>query len=107
MLYAGRHNKSHLLLFLFAGWVLSPFVLLFVANAFSQRWSTLLRAVLYRLTLLASAGTLAIYGYLACGNPQFRTTPLFVMVPPLSWLLMAAVLGTAALISRRHSATRR
>ena len=84
-LHAGRHNNSRLLLILFALWVLSPFAALVVANVISKR-----RAV-QSVTLLITLGTLAIYGYVALGPPRAKTAPVFVVVPPVSWLLTAVV----------------
>ncbi len=102
MLYAGRHNPSRLLLFLFALWVLSPFVLLALAKAFSNRWSVLTHATLHVVTLVLTLGSLVIYGYAAFGPPSARPAPFFVIVPPASWLTIALAIPTAALIYRRR-----
>jgi hypothetical protein len=103
MLHAGRRNDSRILLVLFAIWVLSPFMALVVANVVSQRWAVLTRATLYSLMLVLTLGSLAIYGDVALGPPRAKTAFVFVVVPPVSWLLIAIVVPTAALISRRRS----
>src|SRR5579864_5476761 len=92
MLYAGRHNTSRLLLALFALWVLSPFAVLAVANALSNRWSVLISATLHIVTLVLTLSSLAIYGYVSLGPPRARPAPFFVIVPPLSWLFIAIAL---------------
>jgi len=103
MLRAGRHNSSRILLVLFALWVLSPFVVLVLANMVSKRWSVLTRATLYSVMLVLTLGSLAIYGDVALGPPRAQTAFVFVVVPPASWLLIAIVLPTAALLSGRRS----
>jgi hypothetical protein len=99
VLYAGRHNPSRLLILLFAIWVLSPFVLLAWANVVSARWPALTRAALQSVTLLIALGSLAAYGNIALGPPRAQGAFVFVVVPPASWLVIAA----AAWISRRMS----
>jgi len=101
-LYAGRHNPSRILMLLFTLWVLSPFVALGLAHVVSERWSLLTRAALYGLMPVLALGTLAIYAEVALGPPRAKTASVFVVVPPASWLLIAVVLGIAALISRRR-----
>jgi hypothetical protein len=102
MLRAGQ-SAPRLLLILFAGWVLSPFVVLAVADRFSKRWSALTRATLHAVTLVVALAPLAIYGFVALGPPREKTAPAFVLTPPLSWLLIAIALSTVALISARRS----
>jgi hypothetical protein len=101
MLYAGRRNPSHLLIFLFVIWVLSPFVLLGLANIISQRWSSLTRGTLYGVTLVLSLSSLAIYAHRALGPPRPQAAFIFIVVPPASWLLIAIVVSLAGLISGR------
>ena len=103
MFRAGRRQNSRILLVLFAIWVLSPFIALVRANVVSKRWSNLTRATLYSVMLVLTLGSLAIYGDVALGPPRAKTAFVFVVVPPVSWLLIAIVVPTAALISRRRS----
>ena len=102
-LRAGHRNPSRVLIGLFMIWVLSPFVGLALANLFSKSWSVLTRATLYSVTLLLSLISLAFYGEVALGPPRAKTAFLFLVVPPGSWLLMAAAVSAAALISRARS----
>jgi hypothetical protein len=57
MLRAGQRTPR-LLLVLFTIWVLSPFAALLWANIVSTRWSAIIRAVLYCVTLV-TLGSLA------------------------------------------------
>ena len=97
---AGR-NTPRLLLVLFVIWVLSPFVALAWANVKSQRWSALTRATLYGMSLVVTLGSLAIYGGLVKRPSGSANAFMFVVVPPLSWALLAVALALAALLSRR------
>ncbi len=104
MLHAGRRKHSpRLLLTLFAIWVLSPFVALVFANIASKGWSIITRAALYCVMLVVMLGSLAIYGDVALGPLRAKTVPVFVIVPPASWLLFAIVVPMAALISGKLS----
>ena len=103
MLYVGRRNESRILMVLFALWVLSPFMVLVLANMVSKRWPVLTRATLYTAMLVLTVGSLAIYGDVALGPPRTKAAFVFVVVPPASWLLIAIVVPIAALISRRPS----
>jgi hypothetical protein len=102
MLGAGRRSPR-LLLVLFVFWVLSPFVTLAWANVVSKPWSVLTRATLYCVTLVVTLGSLAIYGGLVAPPAGSAPAFVFVVVPPLSWLLIAIAVPLAALISRSRS----
>jgi hypothetical protein len=104
MLHAGRRKHSpRLLLALFAIWVLSPFVALVFANIASKGWSVITRATLYSVMLVLTLGSLAIYGDVALAPLTAKTVPVFVIVPPASWLLIAIVVPIAALVSGKLS----
>lgn len=89
MLYAGRHNHSVILLALFTGWVLAPFVALLWANT---------RAMLRGVTVAVALGSLAVYGYDAW-RPPAKAAAAFLMVPLASWVAIAI----AAAVTRRRS----
>ncbi len=101
--YAGRHNMHTpaMLLVLFAGWVLSPFVALALAIFASSRWAAFTRAALHLSAVVVTLASLALYAHVSLALPSPRTA-VFVLVPPVSWLLTAAVLFAAALVARRH-----
>ena len=88
---------------LFTAWVLSPFVALGLASVMAKQWASLTRAAVRGLTIVSSLGTLAPYAVVALGPPREHTAFVFVVVPPLSWLVIAIVVGGAAFISRRMS----
>jgi len=98
MLYAARHQNSRILLLLFAGWVLSPFMAAVLANAISQRRSVLTRATLNVTMLVLTFGSLAIYGDVAFGHPRAKIGFVFLVVPLASWLLLALVVPIAGFI---------
>jgi hypothetical protein len=101
MLRAGRRTPRFLLV-LFVIWVLSPFAALAWANIVSRRWSILTQATLYCTTLVLTLGSLAIYGGLVLPPAGSPAAFVFVLVPPVSWLLLATV-PIAVWISRQLS----
>ena len=102
VLRTGRNNNSVLLISLFVIWVLSPFVALVVAHVISKRWTFISRVTLYSLMIVVTLGSLVSYS--GALSPR-GTKPAFVflVVPLLSWILLAVVIWTAKLLSRRSS----
>jgi len=99
LLRAGQRT-SLLLLVIMVTWVLAPFLALVVAGAVSKRWSLTIRATLYSVMLVVTLGSLAVYADDALWPRQAQAAFVFVMVPLVSWALMAIVIPAAALISR-------
>lgn len=104
-LRAGR-NTPRFLLVLFVVWVLSPFVALAWANVSSPRWSGLTRTTLYGVTLVVTLGSLAIYGGLVQRPAGSANAFMFVVTPPVAWVLIMIAVPLAALISRRQERRR-
>jgi len=102
LLNAGRRTPRFLLV-IFVFWVLSPFMVLVLANVVSNRWSVLNRATLYVVILVITFGSLAIYCALAFGLLRAKTGFVFLVVPAASWLLMVIVVAIVAVISGRLS----
>jgi hypothetical protein len=102
-LVAGHRNPSRFLIFLFVFWVLFPFVALLFATFISKSWSVPARGALYSVMLFLALASLAIYGRVASGPPRAKPAFVFLVVPPLSFLLTIVAVSTAALISRRWS----
>jgi len=96
--HASRHPPL-LIVLLFLIWVLSPFAMLVLADAVSRRWSVLTRATLYIVMLVVALGSLAIYGDDALGHRTTKAAFVYVIVPPVSWLLTAIAVPIAALMS--------
>src|SRR5258708_35556276 len=94
MLHTGRNNNSVLLVVLFAIWVLSPFAGLLVATMISTRWLPATRVSLYCLVLVITIGSMIGYSG-ALTPPGAKPAAIFLIVPLLSWVLMAIVILVA------------
>jgi hypothetical protein len=100
--YAGlRVGSPPILLVLFSGWVLAPFAVFAVAYLLAGRWTVLSRQVFCASLPVASVAALMIYGAAAFGAARPRTA-VFVVVAPLSVLLVGTAVAMAALVSRRR-----
>jgi hypothetical protein len=73
------------------------------AHVVSKRWSVLTRSTLYSLMLVLTVTSLAIYTDAVVRPPRALAAFVFIVVPPISWLLAAVALSIAALISSRRS----
>ena len=100
LLYTGRHNDSTLLLALFTGWVLSPFLGLLAASVISIRWPALTRATLYSLMPVLGLGSLLIYKGLF-SPPGTKPAFVFLVVPGISWLVIFILISVTRFRSRR------
>lgn len=98
MFNAGSNQKSILLLGLFAGWVLSPFAGLFVVTKYSNRFSVSDNSLLYWLIIIMTIGSLIAYSS-ALTPPDMKPAFMFLAIPFISWLFIAAVF----LIAKRKS----
>jgi hypothetical protein len=99
MLYAGRNQRSVILIVLFTGWVLSPFVGLLVADAFSHGWSIATRNAVSALMVLVAIASVAAYGYDAFRPGRTKAAAIFLIVPFISWFTMVVVVSAVALRS--------
>lgn len=98
--YAARRVGAPLVLqILFAGWVMTPFVLLRAALAWSARRPALITRAVDTIAPVVTFISLGIYAAIAFG-PARPKTAVFVLVPPASWIVVAAALGTAIALSR-------
>ena len=104
MFIAGRNQRSILLIVLFTGWVLSPFLTLFIAKMIFKRWVTLTRKILYFLSIFMTFGSLISYSG-ALDSTNTKTAFKFLVVPLISLLLILIFL-IVALRSRRLSINR-
>ena len=100
MLYAGRNNKSVLLILLFVAWVLFPFVVLLGAELISKSWSNLARLTLDILTIVLSIGSLVSYSGVLLPSGT-KTAFIFLVFPLFSLLLIAIVILIIWLRSRK------
>jgi len=101
MFIAGSEQKSILLIGLFTGWVLSPFVGLFIADKISKHWVVPARLSLYLLMLILTICSIVAYSgvlTLADTKPAF----IFLIIPMLSWLLIVTIFLVARKISNKN-----
>ena len=99
-LRAGR-NAPRLLLIAIAIWVLVPFVVVFLVDAVSRRWSAAPQSALHVLMVLLALFSLLVYGA-ELVRPHTPPAFMFVLVPPASLLLMACVFGAATVVTHRR-----
>jgi hypothetical protein len=95
MLYAGRHQRSLILLLLFAGWTVSPFLAAAFACVISKRRPGAARAALSIVTLILTLGSLVVYAATAFGYTSAKVGFVFLVGPFLSWVLLAIVAAIA------------
>jgi hypothetical protein len=98
MARAGQRQKSVMLILLFTGWVLSPFLGLALANLRARRWSPRLRTAIYGAMLGVSCISLAIYAINAI-SPLGKAGFIYLVVPAAGWILIVMALGTAMALS--------
>ncbi len=100
MLLAG-HNSPRLLLALLVLWVLSPFVVLGLANLAAKRWPASVSTALAWTTLAVTTATLIIYAVITLPAAAAPRAFLFLVVPFVSWLLISTVVVIAMLKARQ------
>jgi hypothetical protein len=99
VLWAGRASGQPFLMVIMSVWVVSPFVLLALGDVVAtSRWP-LISAAFHRVGPVLAVGSLVVYAAAAFAPRGTRTTPVFVLVPPISWL----VIGVTALLSRERA----
>jgi hypothetical protein len=86
--------------FLFAAWVVSPFVAILTCYLISASWRPAMRVALDAITLVTAAGSSLGYAYFALRAAR-PATAAFVLIPPASSLFAAVALGIAALSTRK------
>lgn len=104
MIHTARYHMPPLLVVLIGMWVLLPYDALTVGSILSTRWPTLLRAALYRLTFVVTLVSLVIYATVAFGPPRPKPAFFFVLLPPLSLVVIAISLFVARKTSRASKA---
>ena len=105
LLEAGRRQSSGILLALFLGWTLSPFVAQAIANMTSSRWPALTRTTLYTLMIVVAAASVVIYAAAAHGTLRMKVGTIFLVVPFLSWLLLATAVPLAKRVANAQKTT--
>jgi len=90
MFNAGHNQKSILLILLFTGWVLSPFIGLFIADMISKHWLPKTRLAIYLLIIFITLASLIFYSgalNVSGTKPAFK----FLIVPLISWVLILVI----------------
>lgn len=99
----GGSNKAQpVVMVLIATWVLSPYVILFAADALAKTWSDMTRSTLYGMMILVTVISLAVYISAATGPIKPKPAAPFVATPVLSWVLILIALSLASFIARRR-----
>ena len=101
MFNAGRHTPI-VLLILFVGWVLSPFIGFLVAIKISSHWSVSNRVTIYCLMLILTLLSLLSYSG-ALTPPGTRPASIFLIVPLISWLIILIVIPIIRRVSRSNT----
>ena len=90
MFNAGHNQKSILLILLFTGWVLSPFIGLFIADMISKHWLPKTRLAIFWLIIFITLASLIFYSgalNVSGTKPAFK----FLIVPLISWVLILVI----------------
>ena len=96
MLRACRFNDSGVALVLIAVWILSPIMALALAEVVAKRWPIFGRTTVHGLTLVVASGLVIIYAIDVFAPLSPRRGFPYALVPAVSWVLIAMVLGVAA-----------
>jgi hypothetical protein len=104
MVFAARHGTPRLLVIVMAGWVASPFLLAGIAYARSNRWPEPVRRALQRVMIAVAIGSVAVYALDSAHHLGGKPAAMFVLLPPVSWLLGLLVVGVAAVRTRTKRA---
>src|SRR4249919_940822 len=99
MLRAGARQRSAVLILLFTGWVLSPFIALALANMRAARWPPRMRTALSAAMIGVSVLCLTIYSMHAVRGVM-KAGFVYLVVPAAAWLLIVVVLGVNAAFSK-------
>jgi uncharacterized membrane protein YhaH (DUF805 family) len=102
----GNRQPSWILIAMFTIWVSSPFAGLVLADVVAKRWRAVPRAALHCLMLLLPVGSVAMYGGLVAMPPGASPAAVFLVVPFVSWALLAIVFAVASAASRRQPPAR-
>jgi hypothetical protein len=102
-LYAGRHNRSVLLVALFAGWTFLPYLGLIAADRLALRARRDIAAAIHAATLVLALVPPAIYAAASILAPGHAATFAFLAAPAACWLAIATLLAAARLQSPGES----
>jgi len=101
LLFEGRRNPSVLLAIGFSFWVLSPYVLTLAGHILSRRWPRAPHDLISAAMLLVALASLAVY-VIDFFLPRQKGAFVFVLVPPICWLVIAGVGAIVAMRARSY-----
>ena len=90
--YAGRHNRSILLILFFVVWTFLPYFGLAAADRLARRMPLGIARAIRAATLLLALVPPAIYAAVSILAPGHTATFAFLGVPAASWLAIATLL---------------
>lgn len=99
MLRAGARQRSLLLIGLFTGWVLSPYLALAIANVRARSWAPRIRRALHAAAIGVGALCLGIYGFNAATGAM-KAGFVYLVVPAAAWLIIGVTLAAATAVAR-------
>lgn len=99
MFTIGHRQRSVLLIVMFLGWVLSPYVALGVLTVRARRWTPSARATVRFAALLISFAALVRYAWVVVWPLTARPASTFLIVPLVSWV----AIGVATVVAVRSS----
>jgi len=95
MLRAGSRQQSIVLIALFTGWVLSPFLALAWAAIALKAWTSSARTMVYSATAFVTLVSVAMYGGIIPMPSGSRPAAVYLLVPFVSWIVFAILAGVA------------
>jgi len=97
-LYAGHHNRSLLLVSMFAVWVVLPFLGFLSVLRIANRGSTQTATILQAIAMVLCAAALILYAAFALYPQGHHAAAPFLLLPVCSW----AVVGAMFFYARRR-----
>jgi hypothetical protein len=98
LFHAGPDSPLQLMAIM-AGWVVAPFAGLVLAHVTAKRWAAPVRQALYALMLGVTTCAVAVY-WNDYWHPHIPRAVVFVLVPGVSWMVIALVLSLTWVMSR-------
>lgn len=103
-LFAGHHNRSILLVGMFAVWVVAPSVGILGALRVAERGSTQAATVVHTMAIILSCAALVLYAAFALHPLVHNAAAPFLLVPVCAWAATGGMFlyarGDGARISR-------
>jgi len=104
VIIAGRHSPP-LLTILFAGWVISPFIALFLVRSIGTFRPIMADSIFSCMIFLISIGSLTAYIVALVHSTVKPATQVYLIVPLCSWILIVIAVTTKAIQRRSQKNT--